>query len=115
MVLYNILYVTVTNHGASNNVIINEHSDVTELSDSNKESNESNGNKGSNEDDDDDDDDDELFCDSLGPELMEEQVLIVISTPLDFGLNNIFLCLQAEITNVRMCLLKLPHILDFEN
>ena len=44
------------------------------MSDSNKESNESNGNKDSNEDDD-DDDDDELFCDSLGPELLEEQVL----------------------------------------
>ena len=68
------MYFVGTNDSGSSHVIINEQSDIIELSDSNKESNESNGKNESNHDDDDDDDDD-LFCDSLGPELLEEQVI----------------------------------------
>ncbi|XP_028396906.1 acyl-CoA-binding domain-containing protein 5-like isoform X2 [Dendronephthya gigantea] len=54
-------------NGASSNdhVVING-----DLGDSNKESN---GNKDMQDDTEEEDDDDDLFCDSLGPELLEEQ------------------------------------------
>lgn len=55
-------YILVTDHAVGNQVYTNEQSDAVDLKDSQ-----------SDNDDNDEEDDDELFCDSLGPELSEEE------------------------------------------